>query len=84
MMEVKDFRNNLVHFEPFIEPKLQPRKAQEIIEKAISCLEPLIEKWAENEENITRFLKKARARAKPPEPLIALETVKEKKQFEPK
>jgi len=45
MMEVKEYRNDIVHLEPFTEPKLQPRKAKRIIRKAIACLKALLEKW---------------------------------------
>lgn len=49
MMKVKDFRDDIVHLEPFTKPKLQPKKAKEIIEKAISCLGKLFEKWPSEE-----------------------------------
>ena len=48
MIEVNQFRNNLVHIKPFAIPqKIQPKKAKRIIKKAIVCLEALMEKWAE-------------------------------------
>ncbi len=43
MMKVKGFRNGIVHFEAFTEPKLQPKEAKEIIEKAMICLKTLIQ-----------------------------------------
>ena len=43
MMEVKSFRNSIVHFEAFTVPKLQRKEAKEIIEKAMICLKALIE-----------------------------------------
>ena len=56
MIEVNKFRNNLVHLEPFTEPKLQPRAAEKTIEKAISCLCPLIEKWSEDKEKESELI----------------------------
>ena len=48
MIEVRDFRNKIVHFEElFTEIKLQPEKAKKIIEKAIDCLLPLSDKYLE-------------------------------------
>lgn len=44
MIEVNDFRNDIVHLrtlEAPTDPKLQPKKAERIIEKAIACLQDL-------------------------------------------
>lgn len=57
MMEIKDYRNNIVHLEPFTRPRLQPKEAEKIIEKTISCLEPLSEKWAKIKKKETKRLK---------------------------
>jgi hypothetical protein len=43
MMKIKDFRNRIVHIEPFAEPNLQSKKAKQTIEKAIFCFESLVE-----------------------------------------
>lgn len=52
MMEVKSFRDDIVHLEPFTEPKLESKKAERIIGKAIGCLQTLIEKLPESEEEL--------------------------------
>jgi len=54
MMEIKGFRNDIVHLEPFTEQEIQPEKAKKIIEKAIGCIEHLIRKFDETERNTSQ------------------------------
>ena len=67
MMQVKDYRDAVVHLEPFTEPKLEPEKAEKIIRKAISCLQTLIEKLPASEEKLFEL---------PPKPPLKLEFAK--------
>lgn len=45
MIEVNEFRNDLVHIEPYTPQRMKPEKAKKIIKKAITCLKVLLEKW---------------------------------------
>lgn len=54
IMEIKGFRNDIVHLESFTEPEMQPEKAKKIIEKAIGCIEHLIRKFDEIEGNASQ------------------------------
>lgn len=54
MMEVRDYRNSIVHLEPFTKPKIQPQETKRVIQKAIKCLKSLTEKWATNKK--TEFI----------------------------
>lgn len=49
MMEVKDYRDSIVHLEPYTRLKIQPKEARRMIKKAIECLEPLMERLVETE-----------------------------------
>jgi len=84
MMEVKKFRNNLVHLDPFTIPKIQPKKAKKMIETAIECMSLLIEEWIESEENLLQFLSELdeNDNTKPTEKIIPLEEIEETKHDE--
>ena len=56
MMDVKKFRNNLVHLDPFTIPKIQAENAKKMIETATECISLLIEEWLESEKNLLQFL----------------------------
>lgn len=56
MIEVNEYRNDIVHIEPFTEPYLEPKEAERIIRKAISCLEALFKAWVkEKPEEIIKL-----------------------------
>jgi len=65
MMEVKEYRNTLVHLEPFTEPKIQPKEAKDVIRKAITCIEQLL-KIPDNEdlEELIKFPPKPESKQK--------------------
>jgi hypothetical protein len=48
MIEVNSFRNDMVHIETLTEPKLNPKEAEQTINKAINCLELLMKKIGED------------------------------------
>lgn len=45
MIEVNQFRNDIVHFKTLLPPKLPPKKAEANIKKAVTCLKPLIKEY---------------------------------------
>lgn len=56
MMKIKKFRNNIVHLDPLIKPKISSDEAKKTINAGIECIEILFEKWSENEENLIGLL----------------------------
>jgi hypothetical protein len=51
MIEVKNYRNNLVHIELYEEVQIEPKTAGKKIEKAIKCIQALFGKLAEIRES---------------------------------
>jgi len=85
MMEVRKFRNNLVHLDPFKKPKIQPQIAKKMMENAIDCISLLIEEWMKSEENIHQFLSELEEndKTKNKQEIKPLEEIEDTKQNKP-
>lgn len=57
MMEVKNYRNKLVHIDLYEEVQLQPKQAKKKIKKAIKCIESLYETLSKIAESKIKKIK---------------------------